>query len=628
MKKILLLIFLVSILTTMTVFSVSENTAFADTVDVITIDTSDVMDDLTSDPNFNLADYPVEVNGDIDVVRFYEYRYGTDDYSLYVYVYNPTCHPLYSDWAYNKIQFTTGEATESSYEKYGLDCVNVSNDNLFFKFKVLGVGEERLADRLDPNSRKYNVSGLEIRFAMAPIRIDEVPVGKTYTYTGYAVGCNNGNEESTLKCTVNVLDTIELEVQHTDYKWQTHVDGGTQVSTAYFAVPNKYFEEYKGLQTIRAEWWEYLLQPVVCTNNKALYDALLPWLYIDIGTRNKDIGYYLGWYPYDDLRQWSYNYGPSDADIADTSLDMLIWCEEDNISDCYIAGSEVLEKIYEAQEYYGDDKYLNMVFEDHVDDGRTYGYNDETFNAGVEKVINPYEYDSALKDWWAKLIYPDIEEGALKIDTPIYTVRDKDLEYTDEELARRLLITERDVSKFREYYSEQTALGNKVVLFRFAQTEYISSELEVHSDDRLSTYDPIIPNSAFLAQETVFLDFDIIELGFNRYDGEIAIIPVVSAPIDIVGDIEPPIEDDIIGGIEDNIQDGLDDLKQLFDSGKDKWAALWEKVQKIMALVLGCIVLIVAITLLVIVINKIRQAVRNKRLDDATKEILNQRKKE
>ena len=102
----------------------------------------------------------------------------------------------------------------------------------------------------------------------------------------------------------------------------------------------------------------------------------------------------------------------------------------------------------------------------------------------------------------------------------------------------------------------------------------------------------------------------------------------MSAPIDIVGDIEPPIEDDIIGGIEDNIQDGLDDLKQLFDSGKDKWTVLWEKVQKIMALVLGCIVLIVAITLLVIVINKIRQAVRNKRLDDATKEILNQRKKE
>lgn len=626
MKKILLLIFLVSILTTMTVFSVSENTAFADTVDVITIDTSDVMDDLTSDPNFNLADYPVEVNGDIDIVRFYEYRYGTDDYSLYVYVYNPTCHSLYSDWAYNRIQFTTGEATESSYEKYGLDCVNVSKDNLFFKFKVLGVGEERLTDRLDPNSRKYNVSGLEIRFAMAPIRIDEVPVGKTYTYTGYAVGCNNGNEESTLKCTVNVLDTIELEVQHTDYKNQSSLIGGTQISTAYFAVPNKYFEEYDGLQTIRAEWWEYWLKPMIVTNNKELYGALLPWLYVDIGEYNEDVGYRL----YDSLQYttWSYNCGNATVNMGEytSALTSLFYVDEDDINDCYVGSNEVLEQIYAARDHYGEDDYIDKLFYDYAQEGRTYGYNDKTINAD-EEIKFDYE-GQGIPDWFMNLFYPDVNTSDLVIDTPIYTVKQSDLDYTDDRLADKLFINERDVPKFREYYSEQTKSGNKVVLFRFAQTEYSSVSVYVAKDTFISAGDD---SKAFITDGVAFLDFDIIELGFNRCDGELAIIPVASAPIDIVGGIDPPPEDvveDTFEDIEDNIQDGLDDLKQLFDSGKDKWAALWEKVQKIMALVLGCIVLIVAITLLVIVINKIRQAVRNKRLDDATKEILNQRKKE
>lgn len=46
-----------------------------------------------------------------------------------------------------------------------------------------------------------------------------------------------------------------------------------------------------------------------------------------------------------------------------------------------------------------------------------------------------------------------------------------------------------------------------------------------------------------MARETVFLDFDIIELTFLRDTTE-TIIPVVASPIDIVGGISAPIEED------------------------------------------------------------------------------------
>lgn len=55
---------------------------------------------------------------------------------------------------------------------------------------------------------------------------------------------------------------------------------------------------------------------------------------------------------------------------------------------------------------------------------------------------------------------------------------------------------------------------------------------------------------AYIAQESVFFDFDIIQLTFNK-DEVYTVIPVVSSPIDVVNDITPPV----------NIDDGMDWLK-------------------------------------------------------------------
>ena len=46
---------------------------------------------------------------------------------------------------------------------------------------------------------------------------------------------------------------------------------------------------------------------------------------------------------------------------------------------------------------------------------------------------------------------------------------------------------------------------------------------------------------AYRAWESVFFDFDIIQLTFNR-EGVYTVIPVVSSPIDVVDDITPPVQ--------------------------------------------------------------------------------------
>ena len=59
-------------------------------------------------------------------------------------------------------------------------------------------------------------------------------------------------------------------------------------------------------------------------------------------------------------------------------------------------------------------------------------------------------------------------------------------------------------------------------------------------DDSQSENVMLIKDTAYMAQETVFLDFDIIQLTFNR-DGVYHVIPVVSSPVDVVGAITPPV---------------------------------------------------------------------------------------
>ena len=72
-------------------------------------------------------------------------------------------------------------------------------------------------------------------------------------------------------------------------------------------------------------------------------------------------------------------------------------------------------------------------------------------------------------------------------------------------------------------------------MFRFAQTDYVSAAI-AYSKGNTEYSD-----KAYVASETVFLDFDIIHLTFNR-DGVYKVIPAVSNPIDIVGDITAPLD--------------------------------------------------------------------------------------
>lgn len=115
--------------------------------------------------------------------------------------------------------------------------------------------------------------------------------------------------------------------------------------------------------------------------------------------------------------------------------------------------------------------------------------------------------------------------------TPIEVLNAKDEKvstWTKGNICDKYMIGKNDYTDFETYTKSAFDNNNRLVLFRFANTDYYFSEarFDKTGDGAMSSVD------GYVAQESVFLGFDIIDLTFKK--GEtITVIACVSDPIDI-----------------------------------------------------------------------------------------------
>ena len=555
-------------------------------------DKTNVLDDLMSSTvngsAFDITDYPFNEKLEIRIINFVEYCYSfrenmRDDYALYLYVYNPKGLNIAENSEANKVQMASEykSGVPTKYDKFRLRCVSVSNQTdyqgLFFKFKVEGA--EKLLDHLNSNQRRYDVSGVEL-LTYGNQNATEYCVGGTYFFTGYSEGLGpSASDQSTLTCRVQELETVKLDVKHTYYRTNVSAKGKdhyNEVNTAYFSVPDRLFDTYGYLQKIRAEWWEYKTKPAVVTSNRDFYNTLLQYCKTEVKSYNSSIPVHLyaGYtgrsaqapgqatvHNYD----WTFNMDLSTKKTAFGTISEI--CYSQNIAEMIplvfyaqvsdkssvfdflftkpVAGdveaTAVASYIYGYTNSLGHGyvgcngrNILNDLFEPTVDEGRTRGYNDKTID--LADTFNLKSYDSN-HNWWNKLwdyglSWPKTSGDYYNV-SPIYELKSSDLTGSDDSIAQKLLVNKEDISKIKSYYNSETKKGNKVILFRFADTDYYCTEARRYGDGNVDSY---------IAQQTVFLDFDIIELTFNK-EGEYHVIPAVSSPTDIINKITaPPVQ--------------------------------------------------------------------------------------
>ena len=626
MQKILKILsekIMTSIVLLGTIFSVfwggmtAPVTVFAESTG--SFDKSPIEDDLA---DINILEYPKNPLGKHSVMNFMEYCYSerpflAEVYGIYLYIYNPTEQEIDTSKGKNSVEMAiaydiAGEPVD--YANLFMTYLDKTDNNRFYKFKL--DDSLTLLDRAKTYAtahdgvRRYDISGIQLTYTDNTNATDE-SVSMTYFWSGFAKGCGaDYHAESTLVCETEKLETISLDVHSTNYRVSEEYAPFTreQVSSVYFSVPERYFEEYGRLQKIKAEWYEYKTTPIFVTNDTEAEIAFSSYLGKDIGIRDESFPWRVLWHivdrayflRYDELDWWelalvvpgaieslqaitsdnyavlgNYNilcttgsddYGGflhfgEDKYYYDESryvsrMDWLIGDEDLHVTAEDLLGymSEYTAKFSSQAKVHG---YAENLFEESIDEDRIEmladpsqkrGYMVQEIDADEEMNLLVYSADDRNK--WEKWVgLPRNSKTEIgQSYTPVQEVTPEDFSLSSSAaICEQLMINEDDYNStddeigFYDFCQNAFKNNERPILFRFANTDYYSSSaiFDKTGDGEMDA------QNGYVAQETIFLDFDIIHLTFEK-DGILTVIPAVSDPVDVIGDLEN-LDDDLPG---------------------------------------------------------------------------------
>lgn len=474
----------------------------------------------------------------IEVIDFVEYCYGTNDYGLYLYVVIPNYNEFDFESKVNKVQLAVNNS--SNYIKYDLKLITLEKNVFKFKIDFNSNEESIILNNLDPMNRIYSLSGFELK-KKADYNATEFEIGGTWNYSGYAKGINN-QKESTLKSTYKKEETIQLDINDLTYRYDDDLIKSTkrQLNSVYFSIPNYYLEEYGFLSEIDFEFYEYKTKPIYVIKDY-LYDELIINLGKEVNDSNKT-QHFLAFY-YTMLNGTvTYNtfYGKDPAAYQKELWENYVPYSPSNTAYWMFKGGESgLDKIsketlreyaYNYDSSFISGKLHNDIsadlFMDVVDKGRTRGYNRSTIKASENTSLTILGSNNVWVNLWNSMF------GNLTNKLDIKLLEQVDSNNLSKE---SLLIEDEEYDDFIEFYNNKKN-ENQTYILRFANTEYKS--IECYDVEYSLPFSPTGVDG-YIAQETMFFDFDIIQLTFNK-DGVSTILPVVANPIDVIGELIPP----------------------------------------------------------------------------------------
>ena len=426
--------------------------------------------------------------------------------------------------------------------------------------------------------------------------------GRTYRCTGYSKGCGADKDaDSTLQIAEEKLDTISLDVEHTFWRTMSSSLGSghqNQLDTVYFTVPDQYFEEYGKLQRIMAEWYEFKLKPALITSEDSFYNGIgnyigkqLPWISewfqsYGVGREgyfDESILWSFGSYVSSKMDGfvWNATYDPEDP--VDTPMEALYLIFNTNgvdidsydpYADIQSQGG-IMRNAIENYIYSYDRSFENGtvnvkekgvsadLFERDIDGSRKVNNTSGIVQSGFDGISRyDFDIDADIQEmvswddtdpsWWDNVkdfglwntLFGKIPDETGREFAPIYFPKESDFAGTPENISDNLMCQVADVEKIRAAYNEAKSQEKTLVFFRFAVTDYRSESAQLREWEKRSVLgnDSIksSTNNAYIAQQTIFLNFDIIQLTFND-GGNLTVIPVVADPIDIINPYTPPV---------------------------------------------------------------------------------------
>lgn len=547
--------------------------------------------------SIDLTLYNFDEKKNVQVVSFVEfcYSYQSDkqsDYGLYLYVYNPRGY----DWTKDKddrqnIKMRYGGNSSAHFEAYSLRYLNRSEEKgyegLFYKFKIELDDNERAAILAGVNSagRIYEIG--EIELCSTGNDLTAYSVSNTYTYTGYAQGYGSESADGdSLNCKSDGLMTLTLNVESAAFRPEnTNGKPFTQdmLHSVYFSIPNKILTDYGGLSAVKAKWLNAKTAPMFVTGNETVFNDISEQIESYGGELKEHTEYSLLVNASDNsthiagVHQYRYS-----ADSA-YNVDGVAWfCDEplkltkyygvdtaNKINYLYYAfladngnadGYELKgEKIIEYLKYYTEKlssggelvagKYSSELFESYDSE-----YTEKNIKADDKYSLTNTKLSPSFWEWVLGKPATQVEYSKTFDDIEaIHPVTPDDFRNTEAATCKRLYIDESYYNDFKAYYDRATKADETVFLFRYYQSEYISKEvtefirrydvngfMQVHATGGDVALEKLDTN-AYMAQEVINLDFDIIDITCSAGKVE-TVIPCIMSPIDVVPDLTPPLE--------------------------------------------------------------------------------------
>lgn len=564
--------------------------AYAETTSAF--DKTNVTDDLKNSTiagkKFNLSDFATLTGEGMSVYAFTEFGYELDGeqsgYGLYVYVLNPLKKSIITTSPRNRINLSFGNTDD--YSTYPLEFLNYSLEKgferLFYKFKVDLTDAQKISAlkaAVVDNARVYKVGGVEL--CVEKEGVSDYPIGGIYTFTGYAKGYGSSSE-STLGCKVVPLETFAIEVDHTTYRMDKEYKDYTKqaLSSFYFSIPEKYFETYpNGIDSIKASWYEYKTTPIFVTSDSNAEAAFEPYIGIEIGEKESALDWRVMWeetvehkadigatgsyvYTWDEyIFGKTYNLKQTTTTIdgddyhwsSDGYVSAMNWFfnvgKVDKVSDYKITGKQLEEFMVDQAEKFPErekvvDLYPAYLFEAEIDKARQQfvatpgekrGYVEREIFAGAKGNLYTTKDENAWQNWLGIKNRPEI---SMTYD-PIVELS-KNSQYMGKDAFSSSYLTDDDdfdkINSFIKSTYEKTGdEAARPILLRFAVTDYYSSaaRFDSMSNDSISEVD------GYVAQETMFLNAQVIHIAFKGAEGRV-VIPVVCDPIDVIPGLDPP----------------------------------------------------------------------------------------
>lgn len=578
-KRILCVIFTFLILILATPF-----TAFADVNDE-----HDAPDELATSsieydferylPSFNLEDYKEDKSKlGIELIAMYD-----DSEYLYFYIYNPARLRIYEQGTnYINISCENNSALFNNHTKvqlvrkavYGIDKIatKIETDALIIKYQIKNpLGESAYQS-------SYDVSEIELRLKNGVLPYD---IGKSFIFSDLPDGSKNVSTSESK--TVGIK-----ELGHTFYRVQSSdVNYFEDIITVYFAVDKELIKQHLEFTTVKINWEECKLKPMLLVDDKDVESAfdriageappanfkysvgtdirpgLIMASFISVGHQGTDFDYAFN------PSKLPNRFYDGTSYYFSTIIENLIWAEHfhntfldyDDLFDGRVYNRE-LEKIYltfyserPAEGYVpGEEVLFNADIYDGYYDGM---YSDDLFTekSGKREATYYIEQTSEVGKYKVKSNYDQYllngykfktkTDGSIEFDT-FQRFYPGHIKLSDERLSEAYLIDSRDISEFREFCAKNQ--DKEIYFLRYSVVDTKIVDVAVFGDEQLSSGNVILDFLTLDAEcyvcnasmvETVLIDdLDIIQIGFDNVKGGYTAYGVVSEPSDFVPDLE------------------------------------------------------------------------------------------